>query len=49
MIKRETADTIPLLHMVQQLVTIDAMAIKSKLLFDCDASAAYTTESALVH
>ena len=33
MIKREATDTIPLLHVVQQLVTIDALTVKSKLLF----------------
>jgi hypothetical protein len=33
MIKRETTDTIPLLHVAQQFVTIDAPLINSKHLF----------------
>jgi hypothetical protein len=33
MIKRETTDTIPLLHVAQQLGTIDVLFLKSKVLF----------------
>jgi hypothetical protein len=34
MIKRETTDTIPLFHVAQQLITIDAWFYKSKHLFE---------------
>jgi len=34
MIKRETTDTIPLLHVVQQSSTIDPLPFKSKHLFN---------------